>query len=168
LELLVCGLGGKSGPARAWPRPGTWRRAAAGPGRGDRGGTCRRTPRSSDVRPARLRITRLLANLLDNAERHATSQITVTLRADTVRADGSTATLEVIDDGAGIAPEHREKVFDRFTRLDASRNRDAGGTGLGLPIARQIAQAHQGTLTIQDSTRGARFVLRLPRCDRGV
>jgi signal transduction histidine kinase len=106
----------------------------------------------------RLRITRLLTNLLDNAERHATSQITVN-----VRPDGPTATLEVIDDGAGIAVEHREKVFDRFTRLDDSRDRDAAGTGLGLAIAREIAQAHQGTLTIQDSDRGARFVLRLPR-----
>jgi signal transduction histidine kinase len=105
-----------------------------------------------------LRITRLLVNLLDNAERHATSQITVI-----VRADGSAATLEVIDDGAGIAAEHREMVFDRFTRLDASRDRDAGGTGLGLAIAREIAEAHEGTLTIQDSERGARFVLRLPR-----
>ena len=111
----------------------------------------------------RLGITRLLANLLDNAERHAISQITVI-----VRADGPTATLEVIDDGAGIAVEQREVVFDRFTRLDASRNRDAGGTGLGLAIAWRIAEAHQGTLTIQDSTRGARFVLRLPRCDRDV
>jgi signal transduction histidine kinase len=111
----------------------------------------------------RLRITRLLANLLDNAERHATSQITVTVHADTPRADGSTVTLEVIDNGAGVAAEHREKVFDRFTRLDAARNRDAGGTGLGLAIARQIAETHQGTLTIQDSQRGARFVLCLPR-----
>jgi signal transduction histidine kinase len=105
----------------------------------------------------RLRIIRVLANLLDNAERHATSQITVN-----VGADGPTARLEVIDDGTGIAAEHREKVFDRFTRLDASRDRDAGGTGLGLAIARQIAEAHQGTLTIKDSERGARFVLRLP------
>jgi signal transduction histidine kinase len=108
----------------------------------------------------RLRITRVLVNLLDNADRHATSQITVI-----VRADGPTATLEVIDDGAGIAVEQREVVFDRFTRLDASRDRDAGGTGLGLAIAREIAQAHEGTLTIQDSERGARFVLRLPVCD---
>ncbi|GAA0388384.1 hypothetical protein GCM10009530_44340 [Microbispora corallina] len=108
----------------------------------------------------RLRIARVLVNLLDNAERHATSQITVS-----VRADGQTATLEVLDDGAGIAAEHREIVFDRFTRLDASRHRDAGGTGLGLAIAREIAEAHEGTLTIQDSERGARFVLRLPICD---
>ncbi|MCW2942087.1 MAG: Signal transduction histidine kinaselike protein, partial [Actinomycetia bacterium] len=108
----------------------------------------------------RMRITRLLVNLLDNAERHATSQITVT-----VRADGPTAILEVIDDGAGIAVEQREVVFDRFTRLDASRCRDAGGTGLGLAIAREIAEAHEGTLTIEDSERGARFVLRLPVCD---
>ncbi|WP_239513769.1 cell wall metabolism sensor histidine kinase WalK [Streptosporangium sp. 'caverna'] len=108
----------------------------------------------------RLRITRVLVNLLDNAERHATSQITVS-----VRADGQTAILEVVDDGAGIAVEHREMVFDRFTRLDASRDRDAGGTGLGLAIAREIAEAHDGTLTIEDSERGARFVLRLPVCD---
>jgi signal transduction histidine kinase len=108
----------------------------------------------------RLRIIRVLVNLLDNAERHATSKITVI-----VRAGGSMATLEVIDDGAGIAPEHREVVFDRFTRLEASRDRDAGGTGLGLAIAREIAEAHQGTLTLQDSERGARFVLRLPVCD---
>jgi signal transduction histidine kinase len=108
----------------------------------------------------RLQIIRVLVNLLDNAERHATSKITVI-----VRAGGSMATLEVIDDGAGIAPEHREVVFDRFTRLEASRDRDAGGTGLGLAIAREIAEAHQGTLTLQDSERGARFVLRLPVCD---
>ncbi|WP_169944175.1 cell wall metabolism sensor histidine kinase WalK [Microbispora sp. H11081] len=105
----------------------------------------------------RLRVIRLLVNLLDNAERHATSQVLVS-----VRATGATATLEVADDGAGIAPEHRETVFDRFTRLDASRDRDSGGTGLGLAIAREIAHAHQGTLTIEDSERGARFVLRLP------
>jgi signal transduction histidine kinase len=104
-----------------------------------------------------LPLTRLLVNLLDNAERHATSQITVS-----VRSDGRTATLEVLDDGAGIAPEHREMVFNRFTRLDTSRDRDAGGTGLGLAIAREIAQAHQGTLTIDNSERGARFLLRLP------
>ncbi|TMR23696.1 HAMP domain-containing histidine kinase [Nonomuraea turkmeniaca] len=104
----------------------------------------------------RLRLARLLTNLLDNAERHAESTITVT-----VRRDGE-AVLEVLDDGAGIAPELREVVFRRFARLDAARSRDAGGTGLGLPIAREIAEAHGGTLTIEDSDTGARFVLRMP------
>ncbi|WP_226899892.1 sensor histidine kinase [Nonomuraea phyllanthi] len=104
----------------------------------------------------RLRLARLLTNLLDNAERHADSTITVTVRRD------CDAVLEVIDDGAGIAPEQREVVFRRFARLDAARSRDAGGTGLGLPIAREIARAHQGTLKIEDSDTGARFVLRIP------
>ncbi|MER7503613.1 HAMP domain-containing sensor histidine kinase [Nonomuraea pusilla] len=104
----------------------------------------------------RLRLARLLTNLLDNAERHAESTIIVTVRKN------HQATLEVLDDGAGVAPEHREMVFRRFTRLDASRSRDAGGTGLGLPIAREIAEHHGGTLTIEDSDIGARFVLRIP------
>ncbi|MEV0229589.1 HAMP domain-containing sensor histidine kinase [Nonomuraea sp. NPDC050786] len=104
----------------------------------------------------RLRLARLLTNLLDNAERHADSTILVT-----VRRNGE-AVLEVLDDGAGIAPEQREVVFRRFTRLDASRSRDAGGTGLGLSIAREIARLHQGTLKIEDSDVGARFVLRIP------
>ena len=66
------------------------------------------------------------------------------------------------DDGPGIPPDKRELVFQRFTRLDAARNKDAGGAGLGLPIARQIAEASGGTLRIEDSPRGARFVLYLP------
>ncbi|HUR07735.1 MAG TPA: HAMP domain-containing sensor histidine kinase [Nonomuraea sp.] len=106
----------------------------------------------------RLRLTRLLVNLLDNAERHAESTITVTVDE---RDDG--AVLEIQDDGAGIAPEQRESVFRRFTRLDTSRNRDDGGTGLGLSIAREIAMAHGGTLTVEDSDTGARFVLQIPR-----
>ncbi|WP_235854372.1 sensor histidine kinase [Nonomuraea aridisoli] len=109
----------------------------------------------------RLQLARLLTNLLDNAERHAESRIDVT-----VRREGGTAVMEVLDDGAGIAPDQREIVFQRFTRLDASRSRDAGGTGLGLAIARETAQVHDGTLTIEDSDRGARFVLRLPLLER--
>ncbi|MER5425208.1 sensor histidine kinase [Streptosporangium roseum] len=109
------------------------------------------------VKGDRLRLARLLTNLMDNAERHAVSQVTVS-----VTEEDGTAVLEVLDDGAGIAPEQREVVFQRFTRLDASRSRDAGGTGLGLSIAREIAQAHGGTLGLEDSPQGARFVLRLP------
>ncbi|WP_170321296.1 sensor histidine kinase [Acrocarpospora pleiomorpha] len=109
------------------------------------------------VNGSRIELTRLLNNLLDNAERHATSAVTVTLTLD-----AGVAVLEVRDDGEGIAPDQREAIFQRFTRLEASRARDPGGTGLGLPIARQLAQAHGGTLTAEDSPRGARFVLRLP------
>ncbi|MEV3978950.1 HAMP domain-containing sensor histidine kinase [Nonomuraea sp. NPDC049758] len=104
-----------------------------------------------------LRLSRLLANLLDNAERHADTMITVTVGEQEGRA-----VLEVLDDGAGIAPDQREAVFRRFTRLADSRRRDAGGTGLGLPIAREIAENHEGTLTIEPSERGARFVLQIP------
>ncbi|WP_308250692.1 sensor histidine kinase [Nonomuraea rhizosphaerae] len=105
----------------------------------------------------RLQLARLLTNLLDNGERHAVSQVVVA-----VRSHASLAVLEVLDDGAGIAPEHREAIFERFTRLDAARSRDSGGTGLGLSIAREIATAHGGTLTVEESDTGADFVLRLP------
>ncbi|WP_246264295.1 sensor histidine kinase [Acrocarpospora pleiomorpha] len=109
------------------------------------------------VRGDRLRLCRLITNLVDNAERHANTEVTIRV----FRRDGI-AVLEVVDDGAGIAPDKREMVFQRFTRLDAARSRDAGGTGLGLSIARQIAETHGGTLTIEDSDSGARFVLRIP------
>ncbi|SPT60394.1 MULTISPECIES: sensor histidine kinase [Actinomadura] len=109
------------------------------------------------VRGVRMQLVRLLGNLLDNAERYADTRITVELSA----ADGL-ALLTVTDDGAGIAPADRERVFERFTRLDTARSRDAGGTGLGLAIAREIAQAHGGTLRVEDHPSGARFALRLP------
>ncbi|MQA94107.1 MAG: HAMP domain-containing protein [Streptosporangiales bacterium] len=108
----------------------------------------------------RLRLSRLLTNLLDNAERHAESKVTILLARD----DGE-ARLEVIDDGHGIPREDRERVFERFTRLDEGRSRDTGGSGLGLAIARDVARMHGGTLTVEDSHRGARFVLRLPEAN---
>jgi signal transduction histidine kinase len=105
----------------------------------------------------RLQLIRLLTNLVDNAERHATSSVQVA-----VRRDGDRAVLEVTDDGPGIPPDQWERVFDRFTQLDTVHNRNTGGTGLGLPIARGIAEQHGGTLTIEPSERGARFVLIIP------
>jgi signal transduction histidine kinase len=106
-------------------------------------------------------LDRLLANLLDNAHRHARS--TVEIR---VRRDGDSAELEVVDDGPGIAAMDRERIFRRFSRLDAARSRDCGGTGLGLAIARDIAHAHKGTLRVADAAGGgASFVLRLPLAD---
>ncbi|QTD96086.1 sensor histidine kinase [Streptomyces cyanogenus] len=107
-------------------------------------------------------LARVLANLLDNAERHAATTITVTLTLDHERRQ---AVLEVANDGPPIPPEHRETIFERFSRLDDARTRDAGGTGLGLAIARRITTLHHGTLTLspaQGKEMGARFAVRLP------
>lgn len=107
----------------------------------------------------RLQLCRLLTNLLTNADRHTTSTVWVD-----VKREGDEAVLEVRDNGLGIPPAERERVFQRFTRLDSARSRDAGGSGLGLPIARDIASTHHGKLYAADSTNGcgARLILRLP------
>ncbi|GAA1311395.1 hypothetical protein Psi02_55380 [Planotetraspora silvatica] len=103
-------------------------------------------------------ITRMLANLLDNAHRHAVRTIWINLHPR-----GDSAELTIADDGAGIAPTDRERIFHRFVRLDSARSRDCGGTGLGLAIARDIASAHNGSLHVEDSASGgACFVLRIP------
>ncbi|GAA1516301.1 HAMP domain-containing sensor histidine kinase [Sphaerisporangium rubeum] len=103
-------------------------------------------------------IGRVVTNLLDNAQRHARSTVLVE-----VRRDGDHAELVVDDDGEGIAEEDRERVFERFTRLDSARSRDRGGTGLGLAIARDVACAHGGTIGVCASPLGgARLILRLP------
>ncbi|RZS45109.1 signal transduction histidine kinase [Herbihabitans rhizosphaerae] len=105
-------------------------------------------------------LARLVRNLVDNARRYAIEEVTVEVRAE----DGD-AVLIVADDGPGIPPEDRERVFERFTRLDESRARDAGGAGLGLAIVRDIAERHGGTVQIADGARGATFVVRLSTVD---
>jgi signal transduction histidine kinase len=112
------------------------------------------------VRATPEQLVRLLTNLLDNAERHARSRIWVT-----AARDGPDAVLEVRDDGSGVPPEDRERIFWRFQRLAEGRRRDKGGTGLGLTISRDIARAHGGTLVAADGDGGARFVLRIPAAD---
>ncbi|GAA4565701.1 PAS domain-containing sensor histidine kinase [Planotetraspora kaengkrachanensis] len=106
---------------------------------------------------SRIRLVRLLNNLLSNAERHTRTAIDII-----VSADPPDAVLEVIDDGPGIAPADRERVFERLCRLDDAHRQDPGGSGLGLPIAREIAQRYGGRLYAADNPTGARFVLRLP------
>ncbi|WP_084265443.1 sensor histidine kinase [Actinomadura macra] len=101
-------------------------------------------------------MVRLLTNLLDNAERHAASRVRVT-----AAAQERDAVVVVADDGSGIPPEERERVFWRFHRLAEGRRRDRGGTGLGLTISRDIAQAHGGTLVAAGDD-GARLILRVP------
>ncbi|EDY47282.1 sensor histidine kinase (plasmid) [Streptomyces clavuligerus] len=104
-------------------------------------------------------LARVLGNLLDNADRYAERWVEVTVRRD---AACGTAVLEVRDDGPGIPCADRERVFDRFTRVDDARGHDTGGTGLGLAIARHVATVHRGSLTLVDSDRGACFLLALP------
>ncbi|MDH3753426.1 MAG: HAMP domain-containing histidine kinase [Acidimicrobiia bacterium] len=103
-------------------------------------------------------LGRLVRNLLDNATRHAATAVSLTLGCE-----NETVRLVVSDDGPGVPVSDRERIFDRFTRLDDARTPDAGGSGLGLAICREIATAHQGTITVTDATpSGARFVVELP------
>ncbi|MFG1972634.1 sensor histidine kinase [Nonomuraea fuscirosea] len=115
------------------------------------------TPAGPQILGSRIQLIRVLDNLLANASRHAESAVTVS-----VGPAGDGVAVTVADDGPGIPPDQRERVFDRFVRLDDGRRRDPGGSGLGLAISRDIAHAHRGTLTVEDSPRGARFVLWLP------
>jgi signal transduction histidine kinase len=74
--------------------------------------------------------------------------------------------LAVADDGRGIAPEDRERVFERFTRLDDARDRERGGAGLGLAIVRDVLRAHGGDAVVEDRPGGgARFVVTLPAAE---
>lgn len=107
-------------------------------------------------------LRRVLGNLADNAARHARGRVAFTL----AERDGSVE-LTVDDDGPGIAPADRERVFDRFVRLDAARARDAGGSGLGMAIVAELVAAHGGGVAIEDAPLGgARIALRLPQSAR--
>ncbi len=85
-------------------------------------------------------LARLVRNLLGNAVRHATSEVAVTLSLEK-----EIAVLQVHDDGAGVPEDDRERVFERFVRLDPARRRTDPGTGLGLAIVRSVAEAHGGS-----------------------
>jgi signal transduction histidine kinase len=111
------------------------------------------------VRGDGARLAQVVRNLADNAARHGDATVSLSLRRD-----GDWAVVQVADDGPGVPSEHRERIFDRFTRLDQARARDSGGSGLGLAISREIAQAHGGSLTLlaRAEPSGAVFELRLP------
>jgi two-component system, OmpR family, sensor kinase len=126
------------------------------------------------VRGDPTRLAQVLSNLLDNARRHTPPGGTITLHMHTAPtgpadlphpgpgAAGDIAVVTVTDTGTGIPAADRDRVFDRLVRLDDSRHRDHGGAGLGLPIARALAEAHGGTLRCLPHEHGARFELRLP------
>ncbi|WP_182904637.1 HAMP domain-containing sensor histidine kinase [Microbispora sp. H13382] len=105
----------------------------------------------------RVQLASIVTNLLVNAQRHAIGQVDVT-----AGRDGAHALVVVLDDGDGVAEEDRERIFEPFMRLEAGRRLDPDGSGLGLALCRAIAAAHNGSLCVEDSPRGARFVLRLP------
>jgi signal transduction histidine kinase len=106
-------------------------------------------------------LSRLLVNLLDNAVRHACSQVCVS-----VRRDDGWAVLVVTDDGPGIPAEDAERAFGRFSRLDNARSRTGEegveGAGLGLAIVRSTAEAHGGSVSLSDAGPGLRVTVRLP------
>lgn len=114
------------------------------------------------LRADRLLLERLLSNLLANARRACPEGRIVVGAA--AHGDGITE-LTVTDEGPGVPVSEREAIFEPFRRLDAARDRDRGGVGLGLYLCRQVCVAHGGTIEAQDrpdKRPGARFVVRLP------
>jgi two-component system OmpR family sensor kinase len=113
------------------------------------------------VRVDPLAVGRILGNLLDNAATHSPQQAPIRL---SVRRDGVHAVLAVQDQGPGIPPDQRDRIFERYARLDLPTTSHGVGLGLGLYIARRLARANDGELQLTDppGRRGARFELRLP------
>ncbi|MEV4812224.1 HAMP domain-containing sensor histidine kinase [Micromonospora avicenniae] len=110
-------------------------------------------------------LRRVLTNLVDNAVRHARTRVVLA-----AVPDGAYHLVTVTDDGPGIPAPDRDRVFDRFTRLDDARARDAGGAGLGLSIVRELVRRAGGTISLTDAEPGLRVLLRvppLPTDDRG-
>lgn len=118
----------------------------------------------TDIGPAQLTgdpvaISRMIRNLVDNAVHHANSCIAIE-----VGSRNGTATVTISDDGSGIAPEERTRVFERFVRLDSDRSRGGGGAGLGLAIVAEVVAAHGGTVTIDDRPGGGtKMVVEFPQ-----
>jgi two-component system OmpR family sensor kinase len=105
-------------------------------------------------------VARVIRNLVENARRHAGPDGEVTVSST---GAGGRLRIDVDDDGPGIAPAERQRVFDRFHRSDTARDRASGGSGLGLAIARAIVTAHGGTIRADESPAGgARVTFELP------
>jgi len=110
-------------------------------------------------------LRQVLINLLHNAIKYSPSGARISVYVS--QTDKQTSTVEITDNGPGIPPEHREKVFDRFYRIDEGRSREAGGAGLGLAISKWGAEAHSGQLELNCPARGGCvFRLQLPVADR--
>ncbi|WP_280244443.1 sensor histidine kinase [Nocardia abscessus] len=111
------------------------------------------------VTGSRTQLARVLGNLVDNAQRHAASTVRVAVERG---ADGEVV-LSVADDGPGVPDADRDRIFQRFVRLDDARTRDEGGAGLGLAIVRDVVERHRGIIRVTDGAPGgACFVVTLP------
>jgi signal transduction histidine kinase/DNA-binding response OmpR family regulator len=107
------------------------------------------------------KLIQIITNLLGNAIKFTSEGGTVTVRA--LRKDLLTARIEVTDSGVGIAPEFHESIFEKFSQVDSSETRDIKGSGLGLPIARSIAEHHGGSLFVESQAgEGSTFIVELP------
>ena len=106
------------------------------------------------------KMQQVFTNLIGNALKFTPSGGSVTISS---RRVGDKAEVVVSDSGMGIAPEFHAKIFEKFGQVDTSETREIKGSGLGLPIARSIVEAHKGTLTVDsEAGKGARFIVRLP------
>ena len=108
----------------------------------------------------KLMLRRALSNLLSNAIRHTPSGQTVQVRLDPSK--GSEVSIVVENSGATIPPEHIPKLFDRFYRVDTSRQRSGDGAGLGLAIVKSIIEAHGGTIAATSAEGRTKFWISLP------
>jgi heavy metal sensor kinase len=107
----------------------------------------------------RLVLRDAITNVIDNAIKYSPNGSTIDVR---VHRDGDRGTVSVTDEGPGIPAEHRERIFDRFYRIDEGRSRELGGTGLGLAIARWAVETNGGHISVDSTDRGSVFRVVVP------
>ena len=112
-----------------------------------------------DVKADRILLRHAILNVLHNAVKNSPEDGTISVR---ISHDNNQAKISITDSGPGIPLEHRQKIFDRFYRVDLARTRDTGGAGLGLSIAKWAVQVQGGDIRIEDGGEGATFSIELP------
>jgi signal transduction histidine kinase len=112
-------------------------------------------PSNASVLGDRDLLAIVLRNLVDNANKYCPDGAVIEISA---QDEGAEVCISVRDNGPGIAPEHQDRIFERFYRVDTNRSRELGGTGLGLAIAKHIVEAHDSRIVLESQAgQGARF-----------